>query len=186
MEFVTRRLEGLYDVHYTPIVDHRGSLIRVFNADLFEPIAGHVDWSQNLFSYTKKKNIIRGLYIQRAPLTEAKLVAPVTGTVFWVVVDLRRGSPTFGQWEGSLISPEDHRALYVPRGLANGHLSMTDDVLINLLADRRHSDRLGVGIRWDDPELAIEWPELEGPRVLSDAHAAYPDFKSFRETVGGL
>ena len=84
------------------------------------------------------------------------------------------------------MSPEENRGLYVPRGLANGHLSMTDGVLLNLLADRCHSDELGVGIRWDDPELAIEWPQLDGPRVLSDAHAAYPSFKSFRENVGGL
>lgn len=186
MEFVKRSLEGLYDVHYKPMVDNRGSLTRVFNADLFEPVGGRAYWVQHLFSYTERRNTMRGLYIQRAPATEAKLIIPLIGEAYWMAVDLRKDSPTFGKWEGTYLSPERNQGLYISHGFAHGHLSITDKVTLSLLADNRHSDELGLGIRWDDPELAIEWPKVDGPWTISDAHAAYPSFKVFRETVGGI
>jgi dTDP-4-dehydrorhamnose 3,5-epimerase len=106
--------------------------------------------------------------------------------MFWVSVDLRRGSTSFGRWQGFELSPEGNNALYVPAGFAHGCLSLTDDVNLMILADKDFSPAHGIGIVWNDSELGIDWP-LQGIKLLiSDQHAAFEPFTRFRERYGGL
>ena len=186
MEFVKRKLEGMFDVRLNLLTDHRGFLARTYDADLFAAVGIHLPWLQHTLSYTERRNTLRGLHAQKSAFSEAKLLLPLSGQMFWVSVDLRKESPTFGQWDTTLLDPEKGEALYVPRGFGHGCLSMTDKVLLHIFADNRFSHEHGFGIRWDDPELAIAWPEMEEPRILSDAHLVNPGFRHFLETVGGL
>lgn len=186
MELESRRLTGLYNVILAPYRDHRGFLTRAYDADLFQCAGVRMNWVQHLISYTERRNTLRGLHAQMSPFSEAKLITPLSGEMFWVVVDLRLDSPTFGQWEGDRLTPEEGRGLLVSRGFGHGCLSMTDGVMLSIVADNRYSLDHGVGIRWDDPDLAIEWPRIDGHLTLSDAHVINPDFHHFRKTVGGL
>ena len=186
MTFIKRRLEGMYDVCYNAFVDHRGFLTRTYDIDLFESVGITAQWIQHSLSYTERRNTLRGLHAQETAFSEAKLLVPLSGQMFWVSVDLRKESPTFSQWDSTLLDPEKNQALYVPRGFGHGCLSITDKVLLHIFADNRYAPAHGIGIRWDDPQLAVAWPELDAPRILSDEHADNPDFRHFLATVGGL
>ena len=124
--------------------------------------------------------------MQTQPFTEGKLIACLSGASFWVVVDLRRESPTFGRWDSMRLEASDGRALFVAPGFAHGCLSLCDDAALLLLADNRHSPAHGISIAWNDADIGIEWPLLEPDLIISKAHANAMSFKAFRETVGGV
>jgi len=181
MNLRPRRLNGLFDVIAPRLADTRGFLHKPFEA---VGGTGEPRWDQVIHSHTDRGNTVRGLYVQPPPFTEGKLVACLRGEMWWVVVDLRAGSATFTQWEGSHLRPGD--ALLIARGFAHGCLSLTDDVDLLLLADNVHAQTQYAGIAWNDPELAIKWPLLDPNPTLSEAHAAYPTFASFRRSIGAI
>jgi dTDP-4-dehydrorhamnose 3,5-epimerase len=184
MELRPRSLPGLFDVIVPRLSDHRGFLYKPYEITDFDRLGHSARWDQVIHSHTDKPNTVRGLYVQPPPFTEGKLVACLRGTMWWVVVDLRAGSPTFGKWEGSLLKPGD--AILIARGFAHGCLSLTDDVDLMLLADNVHARAEYVGIRWNDPELAIAWPLLGPNPIISDAHAAYRPFAEFKLKCGAI
>jgi dTDP-4-dehydrorhamnose 3,5-epimerase len=184
MEIRKRRLPGLFDVVVPRLFDHRGFLHKPYQSTDFEAAGVPRQWNQVIYSHTDKANTVRGLYIQPKPFTEGKMVACLRGRMWWVVVDLCRGSPTFGQWEGSDLQPGD--AIMIERGYAHGCLSLSDDADLLLMADNVHAHAEGIGIRWDDPELGVQWPLLGPDPIISEAHAAYGSFASFKTNVGGI
>ncbi|MEO5372885.1 MAG: dTDP-4-dehydrorhamnose 3,5-epimerase family protein [Alphaproteobacteria bacterium] len=168
-------------VAMAPLNDHRGWLLRLFDAEPFAAAGLPTTWAQQLASFSARRHTLRGLHTQVAPLSEAKLLVPLMGHMWWVVVDVRRASPTFGRWEGFDLIPGGGHGLFVPKGFAHGCLALADNTLLHIMTDSVFSPPHGVGIRWDDPELAIAWPLPAGAEVVMSAeHAAYPSFSSFR------
>lgn len=186
MRFLERKIPGLYDVQLDIFVDERGSLLKPFNAEPFKVAGFEPVWKQTIISHTKYRNTVRGLYVQTAPYTEGKLVSPMRGRMWWVAVDVRKNSPTFGRWDASTICPERNTCLFIAPGFAHGCYSLTDDADVLLLADNEHSQEHGVGIAWDDPELAVNWPLLGGAPVISEAHKANKSFANFKSAIGGI
>ncbi|MBN2752114.1 MAG: dTDP-4-dehydrorhamnose 3,5-epimerase family protein [Rhodospirillaceae bacterium] len=178
-------IDGLWELHAPIRPDSRGFLFKPFDSDSFAPLGRAFIWQQVIQSHTDHAGTLRGLYVQTAPYTEGKLVTCLAGGSFWVAVDLRRNSPSFGQWESVELHGGDGRSLVIAPGFAHGCISLTDNVDLLLLADNQHSDDHGVGIAWNDPDLAIRWPQV-GHAHLSGAHAAYPSFADFRKRIGGL
>ncbi len=116
--------------------------------------------------------VLRGLHYQVGAAAQAKLIRVVRGAIFDVAVDVRRGAPTFGQWVGVHLDAGDGRALYIPRGFAHGYCVTDPEAEVAYKVSAEYAPELCRGIRWDDPELAIEWP-VEDP-VLSSADRGLP------------
>lgn len=156
-----------------PVVygDHRGFFLETYREQRYREVGIRETFVQDNHSRSRQ-GVLRGLHYQlRHP--QGKLVSVMRGHIYDVVVDIRRGSPSFGQWLGVELSDENHRQLYVPPGFAHGFcvLSEVTDFIYKCTDIYRPEDEYGV--RWDDPELAISWPTDDTPR-LSEKDLALP------------
>ena len=172
MRFVPRRLAGAFEVVLEPRGDERGTFMRWYDRERFAAQGLPVDWVQGNES-ASRRNVVRGLHFQRPPHAETKLVRAVHGSVYDVFVDLRRGSPTFGQWDGLELSAERHNAVLVPRGFAHGFCTLSERAVVTYLVDNAYAPGAEGGLAWDDPALAIAWP-LAGEAIVSAKDAAWP------------
>lgn len=147
--------------------DDRGFFFESFNQQKFEEAVGRkVDFVQDNHSRSAK-GVLRGLHYQLAPHAQGKLIRVVQGEVFDVAVDVRRSSPTFGQWVGVHLSAENKNQLWIPEGFAHGFLTLTDNVDFLYKTTNYYAPAAEGCIAWDDPALAIEWPITVAP-VLSE------------------
>lgn len=125
------------------------------------------------------KGVIRGLHFQKDPKCQAKIVEVISGSAIDVVVDIREDSETYGKWTSVLLTPENNRQLFVPRGFAHGFISLEDNTIFQYLIDNDYAPELEGGILWNDPELGITWNEMlkeyniENP-LLSDKDVKHP------------
>ena len=103
------------------------------------------------------KGVVRGLHFQKDPKCQAKIVEVINGAAIDVVVDIREGSPTYGQHTSVLLTPENNRQLFVPRGYAHGFISLEDNTIFQYLIDNDYAPSMEGGIYWNDPELGIDW-----------------------------
>ena len=178
MTFTFRPLElpEVVLVEATVFEDERGSLSERFKQSAFAG-AGLTDvYVQDNVSRSEA-GVLRGLHYQLPPFDQAKLVGVVSGAIFDVAVDVRRGSDTFGRWTGAMLSAANRRSLYVPRGFAHGFLVTGDHAIVAYKASHEYARDYERGIRWDDRGIGIEWPfdALEGalPR-LSERDGSLP------------
>lgn len=183
MKLLQHDLPGVYDVSFETIEDARGGMEKLYSSvsESHKELTG--PFEQILISHTKKANTVRGLYLQAPPFQEAKLIRILSGSVFWVAVDLRPKSEFFGRWTACTLSETRQEGMYIERGFAHGCLILQDDTKILLMADNIHQSSAAYGIKWDDSELGIDWPLLSSEVIISSAHAAYPAFSSFRENL---
>lgn len=121
-----------------------------------------------------QQGVLRGLHYQAAPFTQAKLVWVMRGAVWDVAVDIRKGSPTFGQYAAAELSDRNHRQLYIPRGFAHGFLVLEPETLFCYKCDNVYAPQADRGIRYDDPKIGIAWPEIGRPYVLSEKDTHHP------------
>jgi dTDP-4-dehydrorhamnose 3,5-epimerase len=124
-----------------------------------------------------RRGVLRGLHYQIPPNAQAKLVRVVRGEAFDVVVDIRRGSPTYGLHVATVLSAVNRRLLYVPPGFAHGFLAVADDTEFLYKVSAFHSPADERGIAWDDPDLGIAWPKFAAPHSLSQKDSAHPRLK---------
>lgn len=168
---------------YAP--DDRGWFSKPFEKSIF---AAHgIDLSpwEELRSFSHK-GVLRGLHFQRRH-SQDKLVQVLRGAVYDVAVDLREGSETFGKWESFELTAENRRMLYIPKGFAHGFLALEEDTLFSYLCGDRYDPETDGGIRWNDPQLAIDWPLDRVEKViLSEKDAALPTLEKFVEQHGAL
>lgn len=186
MKLRPRTIPGVHDVLLNPFEDHRGVLTKLFNGADFQAAGLSFHWQQVLHSQTGPRNTIRGIYVQEAPYTEAKLIYCIRGRLVWTFVDLRRGSPTFGRSDVVELAGGTGRAVLAERGFGHGSLTLEDDTHVLLMADNRHAPEHGHGIVWNDPEMAVDWPLLGPAPAIAGTQAAYGSFAHFRDTVGGV
>jgi dTDP-4-dehydrorhamnose 3,5-epimerase len=157
--------------------DPRGYFFETFQAERYKEIGIACDFVQDNLSYSKK-HALRGMHYQH-PHGQAKLISVVRGEVLDVVVDVRKGSPTFGQWESVVLSAENHRQLFVPQGFAHGFCVLSEDVLFTYKCSDYYAPDAEHGIDWDDPDIGIKWP-IEKP-LLSEKDAGYPRLRDVDE-----
>lgn len=157
--------------------DHRGHLYESFNQSVFNThIKPDVNFLQDIHSYSKK-NVLRGLHYQISPKAQAKLIRVLRGDIFGVAVDLRKDSPTFGNWTGHILSENNMLQMWIPEGFANGFLVLSDDAEITYKVTKEYSPQFERSIAWNDSDLAIAWP-LDIAPVLSEKDALALTFKN--------
>lgn len=147
--------------------DERGFFFESFNHKLFDEAVGYpVNFVQDNHSKSSK-GVLRGLHYQLPPHAQGKLVRCVAGEVFDVAVDIRKSSPTFGQWVGVHLSGENKRQLWIPEGFAHGFVTLSETAEFLYKTTHYYAPQSEGSIRWDDPQVAIEWP-FEGEVSLSN------------------
>lgn len=155
-EFEELDLKGAYLINDFYVGDNRGGFTKSFEKDIYAD-AG-IDFSLNeTFSSRSVKNVIRGLHFQLHH-PQAKLVSVVAGRVWDVIVDLRKGSQTFKQWRAYELSAENHKGLFIPKGFAHGFASLEDGTAMLYQCDGKYDQKTDTGIRFDEPEIGIDWP----------------------------
>ncbi len=184
LEFASKKLDGLVDVTFDPAVDHRGYLIKPYDEKPFKEKGINVDWKQILLQFTENINTVKGFHFQAAPFTEAKLITPINGKVIWVCVDVRPGSPTFGEVESTMLSSKRNSSLYACRGFAHANMNLTAEARIIIAADNHYSEAAGVGFAWDDPDIGFKWPLIEGEAVtMKEEHRDNPPFANIKNNI---
>jgi dTDP-4-dehydrorhamnose 3,5-epimerase len=161
-----------------PVVhgDHRGFFMESYHRGRFAELGIDCEFVQDNHSRSRK-GVLRGLHYQLGH-PQAKLVRATVGRVFDVVVDVRRGSPSFGSWVGTELNEDNHRMLFAPAGLAHGFLVLSDVAEFQYKCSDYYAPDEERGIRWDDPNLAIDWPLHGRTPVLSDRDLGWPNLET--------
>lgn len=171
MNFIETPFAGLFVVEIQPIADARGFFARSFCVREFAKLGLDPAVAQCNISFNEKAGTLRGLHYQASPYEEAKLVRCTRGSIYDVVVDLRRESPTYLKWYAVELNAEDHRMIFVPRGFAHGFQTLVDQSEVFYMMSEFYYSESARGLRWDDPLLGIEWP-LANP-ILSEKDREY-------------
>ena len=175
MKFSETILKGAYIIEIEPMEDERGFFSRMICAREFEELGLNPQFVQSNISFNRRKGTLRGMHFQEHPHEEEKLVRCTRGAIYDVIVDLRKDSPTHMQWVSVEMSDRNRRMLYIPKGLAHGFQTLTDDVEINYHHTNFYHPLSAKGVRWNDPAFGIEWPEVSG-RTISEADKNWPDY----------
>lgn len=159
--------------------DSRGFFSETYNAERFRAAGVTADFIQDNHSYSAQVGTVRGLHFQAPPFAQAKLVRVLRGAIVDVVVDVRKGSSTFGQWVKVELSSENGRQLFVPRGLLHGFATLQPDTEVQYKVDAPYSKEHDGVVCWDDPDLAIDWGIDPACAILSEKDAAAQLFRDF-------
>lgn len=167
MEIKERKLAGVFEIQLAPLTDERGFFMRTFDAAIFREAGLERPWAQENHSRSERQGTIRGLHFQFPPYAETKMVRCIRGAVFDVFVDLRKGSPTFGQWDGLELSETNKKMIFIPRGFAHGFCTLTPESEVVYKVDNVYNREHEGGLLWSDPAIGIQWP-IEGQPILSE------------------
>lgn len=163
MNVLPCKLAGLLEIEPKVFGDPRGFLMELWNQQRYRDAGLSASWVQDNLSLSRR-HTLRGLHFQN-PHAQGKLVSVLQGEVFDVAVDIRRSSPTFGQWHGLLLTGDNRRQLFTPPGFAHGFVVLSDAALVHYKCTAFYSPGDELSMLWNDPALAIQWP-VENP-VLS-------------------
>lgn len=156
--------------------DHRGFFSEVYNKKALAAAGIEIDFVQDNHSLSAEKGVVRGLHFQVPPFAQDKLVRVVRGSVFDVAVDLRRGSPTYGQHAGAVLSAEAWNQILVPIGFAHGFMTLEPDTEVIYKVSNYYAPDHDKGLLWNDPDVGVAWPIPEGDAILSDKDRTQPRF----------
>jgi dTDP-4-dehydrorhamnose 3,5-epimerase len=173
MKVVETKLPGVILLEPDVFGDDRGFFLETWNQKRYEDIGIRELFVQDNVSFSRK-GILRGLHFQN-PRSQGKLVQVLSGEVMDVAVDIRVGSPTFGQWIGEVLSGKNHRQMYIPPGFAHGYCVTSETALFSYKCTDFYNPATERGIIWNDPDLNIDWPVQEP--LLSSKDAAYSSLK---------
>lgn len=167
----------------TPAVfgDQRGFFEETYSDRDFKEAGIDFNFIQDNQSLSSRAGVLRGLHFQRGKAAQTKLIRVVTGAVLDVIVDVRKGSPTYKQWEGYILSASNHWQLLVPRGFAHGFLTLTDNVNFLYKVDNYYDAEADGGFSFKTPELNIDWPIEFDKAITSEKDAAQPTFTEFEK-----
>jgi dTDP-4-dehydrorhamnose 3,5-epimerase len=170
MKVMQTKLAGLMIFEPDVLGDVRGWFAETFSTKRYEDAGLKLPFVQDNVSFSEK-SVLRGLHFQY-PHSQGKLVQVLSGEVFDVALDIRLGSPTFGQWAGEILSVSNHKQLYIPPGFAHGFCVLSDTALFSYKCTDYYSPATEGGIIWNDPDLGIAWP-VSAP-LVSKKDADYP------------
>ena len=174
MEFRELPIRGLFEITPTRHGDARGYFSELFRLDRFCHHAGPVDFVQENQSLSATVGTVRGLHFQTEPMAQGKLVRCAAGAIFDVAVDLRHGSPTFGQWAAVELTPEANNQLWIPAGFAHGFCTLKPDSVVVYKVTNYYSPENDKGLAWDDADVGVIWPAVADPATLSGKDRSQP------------
>jgi dTDP-4-dehydrorhamnose 3,5-epimerase len=175
--FTPAQLDGAYLIDLERHRDERGFLARTFCEREFAEQGAPMRVVQSSTIHSPRRHTLRGLHYQEAPHAEVKLVRCTRGSIFLVMVDLRRGSPTSNQWLGVELSADSGRLAYVPEGFAQGYQTCEDDTEVLYQMSHQYVPEAARGVRWDDPVIGIDWPFAED-RTISERDRTWPNLEA--------
>ena len=159
--------------------DQRGWFSETFRVDLYIGNLGENVFVQDNQSYSRDIGTLRGLHFQLPPYSQAKLVRCLSGAIFDVAVDIRKGSPTYGKWQGVELTAENCKQLYIPTGFAHGFMTLLPDTMIYYKVSDYYAPDCDQGLVWNDPDIAIEWPLKNIKPILSEKDEKQASLKDF-------
>jgi dTDP-4-dehydrorhamnose 3,5-epimerase len=181
LKVITTKLQDVKIIEPTVFGDKRGFFMETYSDRDFKEAGIDFDFIQDNQSLSAEAGVLRGLHFQRGKAAQTKLIRVVTGAVLDVIVDVRAGSPTYGEWEGYIISESNHRQLLVPRGFAHGFVTLTDNVNFLYKCDNYYNAEADGGITFMDKDLNINWPIDYDQAMISDKDAKQQTFKEFEQ-----
>ncbi len=176
---IDTKLDGLVVIEPDVFGDDRGFLVETYRGDLWHELGVDVDFVQHNHSRSVR-GTLRGLHFQTEP-GQAKLVRCSSGRIFDVAVDLRRDSPTLGQWEGHELDDQAHRQLLIPIGFGHGFCVLSDTADVDYQLSSYYDPATESGVAWDDPDIGVEWP-IDEP-LLSPRDKAAPKLAEVRDQL---
>ncbi|MCH5235784.1 MAG: dTDP-4-dehydrorhamnose 3,5-epimerase [Muribaculaceae bacterium] len=178
MEIISTKIEGVYIIEPRVFKDARGYFFESYSKRDFDAKVAPVNFVQDNESCSTK-GVIRGLHFQKPPFTQAKLVRCVVGKVLDVAVDLRKGSPTYGQHVAVELSEENHRQFFIPKGFAHGFEVLSDVAVFQYKCDEYYHPEVDGGIDAFDPNLGIEWQTKFEEAIVSEKDTKHPKISEF-------
>ena len=176
MDYKETCIPGVFVIEPRVFNDARGYFFEAFKKDEFNEHVGEVDFIQDNESKSSY-GVLRGLHYQKGEWSQAKLVRVIKGRVLDVAVDIRKSSPTFGQHVMVELSEDNKRQFFIPRGFAHGFVVLSQEAVFTYKVDNVYAPQAEAGIRFDDPDLAIEWPIDSKDMLLSDKDVKAPRMK---------
>jgi dTDP-4-dehydrorhamnose 3,5-epimerase len=176
MKVIDTSLLGLKIIEPDKFDDNRGYYLKSFEKKTFLEQGIDFNIVQVSHSSNQEKGTVRGMHFQTEPFSQGKLVLCVKGKVFDVALDLRKNSPTYGEWFGLELSEENKKVLYIPKGFAHGFQTLVDNTEFLYYISEPYSKEHESGVKWNDPVFNINWP-LE-PTVISDKDKNWPAFEN--------
>ncbi|MES5855283.1 dTDP-4-dehydrorhamnose 3,5-epimerase [Bacillus cereus group sp. RP29] len=176
MKVLDTNLLGVKVIEPKVFGDHRGWFMETYSDQAMKEAGIDLQFVQDNQSFSATKGTLRGLHYQLNPKAQTKLVRCTHGSIFDVAVDIRKGSPTYGQWFGIELSAENKKQLLIPKGFAHGFMTLTDDVEVQYKVDELYAPECDRGIVWNDVEVGVEWP-MEIQPVLSEKDEKAPSLK---------
>lgn len=174
MKVVSLKLEGAKIIEPAVYGDNRGFFLESYNEKLFNEKDIKCKFVQDNHSLSAEAGVIRGLHYQLSPKAQTKLVRVTSGAIYDVIVDIRKDSPTFGEWIGVILSEHNKRQLLVPKGFAHGFCTLVPYTQVIYKVDEYYSPEHDCGILWNDSNLNIDWPTSNA--ILSDKDKKHPLF----------
>jgi dTDP-4-dehydrorhamnose 3,5-epimerase len=174
IETRTLDIEGLIELRPKRWRDKRGFFSEVWRDEWLGHVGVDLRFVQDNHSYSNQRGVLRGLHFQAPPAAQDKLVRVARGSIFDVAVDIRRGSSTYGQWAGIVISADEWNQLLIPRGFAHGFVTLEDDTHVLYKVTAPYAPELERTIRFDDPALGIDWPIQRAEVLLSPKDRSAP------------
>ncbi|MBN1777971.1 MAG: dTDP-4-dehydrorhamnose 3,5-epimerase [Clostridiales bacterium] len=173
MEKFNTGLPGVYRLQPVVFGDDRGYFVETYNRDMFASLGIHNVFVQDNQSFTQKKHTLRGIHFQKNPMAQAKLVRAMQGAVMDVVVDLRKESPNYLMWTAIELSGENKQMLFIPPGFGHGFITLTDNVVFCYKVDAFYSKECDRSIRYDDPQIGVDWNVLHPILSGKDENAPF-------------
>ena len=167
MNYIETEFQGVYVLEPRVFQDARGYFMETWNQADFDKHIGKVTFIQDNESKSSY-GVLRGLHYQKGEFSQAKLVRVIKGRVLDVAVDIRKSSPTFGKYVLAELSEENKRQLFIPRGFAHGFLVLSDEAVFTYKVDNVYAPQAEAGIKWNDEDIAIEWPIDPKDLILSE------------------
>ncbi|AUS73582.1 dTDP-4-dehydrorhamnose 3,5-epimerase [Lactiplantibacillus plantarum] len=181
LKVTTTKLQDVKIIEPAVFGDKRGFFTETYSGRDFKEAGIDFDFIQDNQSLSAEAGVLRGLHFQRGKAAQTKLIRVVTGAVLDVIVDVRAGSPTYGEWEGYIISESNHRQLLVPRGFAHGFVTLTGNVNFLYKCDNYYNAEADGGITFMDKDLNINWPIDYDQAITSEKDAKQQTFKEFEQ-----
>ncbi len=179
MDFIKTGIADLWEIHPVKHRDHRGYFMESFHSEKLKEAGIDKSFVQDNQSFSKK-GVLRGLHFQKSPHGQGKLISVLIGEVLDIVVDIRKSSPTYGEYFSCVLNDEKCNMLYVPEGMAHGFLALKDSLFVYKCTNFYHQPS-EAGIVWNDKDLAIDWGVIQP--TLSEKDAALPTFKEVMEKL---
>jgi len=175
--FLKTKIEGLMVIEPSVFFDDRGFFMETYSKKLFAENGINVEFVQDNHSQSTK-GVLRGLHFQKPPFSQDKLIRCTRGEVLDVAVDLRKNSPTFGQYESVILSEENKKQFFIPQGFAHGFLVLSDIADFQYKCSNFYNKESEGGLLWNDPEIGIDWPKMD--YILSEKDKLWPSLEEIK------